>query len=127
MVYKFNYRKIDPSESLEAYILNHLEGVARFLLKEGRWNIEISKVKGQPQVHFKVKSPWGFFSAQALGDDYYLATDRATTKLITQVKKRKSQLQYHKKPEKSRSGQLNCLNESLEYFPDPKREQTKAG
>lgn len=118
MMCKFNYRKVDPSESLEAYTLENLEGVARFLLKEGRWTVEISKSKGQPKVQIRVKSPWGFFSAEGRSQDYYTAVDQASQKLVTQIKKRKNQLQYHKRPEKSRFGRLNQLNESLEYFPE---------
>jgi ribosomal subunit interface protein len=118
MVCKFNYRKVDASESLEIYTLQQLEGVARFLLKEGRWTVEISKSKSNPKIQIKVSSPWGYFTAEGKSDDFYLAVDKACQKLITQIKKRKNQLQYHKRPHKSRLGHLNRLNAALEYFPE---------
>jgi len=118
MICRFNYRKVDTSESLETYILEQLEGVARFLLKEGRWTVEISKSKGNPKIQIKVSSPWGYFSAEGRSDDFYLAVDSTCQKLITQIKKRKNQLQYHKRPHKSRSGHLDRLNAALEYFPE---------
>jgi len=115
---KFHYRKVDASESLEAYTIAQLEGVARFLLKEGRWTVEISKIKSMPKVQIKVASPWGYYSAEGKSHDFYSAVDLAGQKLINQIKKRKNQLQYHKKPHKSRSGRLERLNSSLEYFPE---------
>jgi ribosomal subunit interface protein len=115
---KFNYRKVDASESLESYTLEHLEGVARFLLKEGRWTVEISKSKNMPRIQIKVSSPWGFFTAEGKSHDFYSAVDLASQRLVTQIKKRKNQLQYHKKPHKSRTGHLERLNSSLEYFPE---------
>jgi ribosomal subunit interface protein len=115
---KFHYRKIDHSESLEAYTLEHLEGIARFLLKEGRWTVEISKSNNMPRVQIKVSSPWGFFSAEGKSQDFYSAVDLASERLVSQIKKRKNQLQYHKKPHKSRAGHLERLNSFLEYFPE---------
>lgn len=118
---KFNYRKVDASESLEEYTQNQLEGVGRFLLKEGSWTVDVSKTKGQPHIQLKVASPWGYFSASAKTSDFYTAVDVACDKMISQIKKRKNQLQYHKRPEKSREGHLEHLNEALEYFPMPYR------
>lgn len=115
---KFQYRKIDSSLPFEEHALKQLEGVARFLLKDGRWSVELSKSKNQPQVQVKVASPWGYFAANAKHDDFYTAIDLAADKLITQIKKRKNQLQYHKNPQKTKKSHLDRLNSALEYFPD---------
>lgn len=114
----FKYRKIDASLSLENYAKDRIEGVARFLLKDGKWEVEISKNKEVAQIKIKVLSPWGFFSALGKSHDYYISVDLACDKLITQIKKKKNQLQYHKKPHKSKKGRLENLNEFLEYFPE---------
>jgi len=115
---KFQYRKVEPSEYLEQHILKQIEGIARFLMKEGRWSVEVSKKNNTPQVIIKVSNPWSYFSAIGTSSDFYLAVDAVCTKLITQIKKKKNQLQYHKKPHKSREGHLSRLNSALEYFPE---------
>jgi ribosomal subunit interface protein len=111
------FRHLDPSESLSEYVITQLEGINRFLLKEGRWHVEFSKRRHEISVHIKVASPWGYFESRAQSDDYYTTVDLACDKLIMQVKKKKSQLQHHKKPHKSKRARLEYMNPELEYFP----------
>ncbi len=118
MEYQYIYRKIDASESLETYINQQLEGVSRFLLKNSKWTVEISKSKNQPQVVIKVKSPWGYYQARSINDDFYTSVDLACDKLVNQIKKKKQQLQNHKSPERSREGRFKQISPGFDYFPN---------
>jgi len=119
MAFQFTFHHLDSSEALQVYTQEQLEKVGRHLLKDSRWQIHFSKGRHQCQVDISVQGPWGHFKAQASTDDFYVSVDAAAEKLGKQFLKRKQKHQHHKKPDRSREGRLERLNESLEYDNNP--------
>ncbi len=117
MKFNFVYRHVDVSPSLTTYAQENFERIGRLLLKDSRWNIVFSMGRYDYQVEVNVNGPWGHFKAAATAADFYLAVDQATQKLEKQFQKRKDLLQTHKSPARSRQGQLEQLNEMLEFDP----------
>lgn len=117
MKFHFTYRHVDMSQSLSAYSQESFERVGRLLLKDSRWQVTFSMGRYDYQVEVNVNGPWGHFKASAKAEDFYFAVDQCAEKLEKQFQRRKEQLQAHKNPERSRQGQLEDLNEMLEYSP----------
>lgn len=122
MKFNFTYRHVDVSPSLNAYAQEQFEQVGRLLLKDSRWNVAYSMGRYDYHVEVNVSGPWGHFKATATAADFYLAVDQTAQKLEKQFLRRKEQLQTHKSPSRSRAGQLENVNDLLEYDPvTPKR------
>lgn len=119
MKFHFTYRHVDMSESLTAYAQEQFERVGKLLLKDSRWQVCFSMGRYDYQVEVNVNGPWGHFKASAKTDDFYAAVDQCADKLSKQIQRRKEQLQTHKNPDRSRQGQLDHVNEMLEYDPTP--------
>jgi putative sigma-54 modulation protein len=119
MQVQFTFRQVDSSTALREYTQEQLERIERFLLCESRWQVHFSMGRYDCQVDVTVSGPWGYFRATGCADDFYHAVDLAAEKLGRQFQKRKEQLQSHKKPERSREGRLDRVNEALEYDNSP--------
>lgn len=117
MKFNFTYRHVDVSPSLTTYAQENFERVGRLLLKESRWNVAFSMGRYDYNIEVNVNGPWGHFKATATAEDFYMAVDQASQKLEKQFQKRKDLLQTHKSPERSRQGQLEQVNDMLEYDP----------
>ncbi|MBX3018600.1 MAG: ribosome-associated translation inhibitor RaiA [Bdellovibrionaceae bacterium] len=117
MKFNFTYRHVDVSTSLNAYSQEQFERVGRLLLKDSRWNVAFSMGRYDYNVEVNVSGPWGHFKATATAADFYVAVDQAAQKLEKQFQRRKDQLQTHKSPMRSRAGQLENVNDMLEYDP----------
>lgn len=119
MQYQFTFRQVDSSQALQGYAQEQFDRVGRFLLKESRWQVHFSMGRYNCHVEVCVQGPWGLFKAKAAADDFYRAVDVAAEKIGKQFLKRKSQLQHHKNPDRSREGRMERLNEALEYDNSP--------
>lgn len=119
MQVQYTFRHVDASDALRDYTQEQFNRVGHFLLKESRWQIQYSMGRYDCQVDVIVTGPWGRFQACANGDDFYHAVDVVAEKLERQLQKRKEQIQHHKRPERSREGRLERLNEALEYDNSP--------
>lgn len=121
MKFNFTYRHVDGSTSLNTYAQEQFERVGRLLLKDSRWNVAFSMGRYDYNVEVNVSGPWGHFKATATAPDFYIAVDQCAQKLEKQFQRRKDQLQTHKSPTRSRTGQLDHVNDMLEYDPTPQR------
>lgn len=119
MKFHFTFRHVDSSPSLTTYAQEHLERVGRLLLKDSRWQVAFSMGRYECNVEVNVHGPWGHFKASSKAEDFYLAVDAVADKLERQFQRRKDLLQTHKSPERSRQGQLERVNEMLEFDPIP--------
>lgn len=117
MKFHFTYRHVDVSQSLTTYAQDQFERVGRLLLKESRWQVAFSMGRYDYNVEVNVTGPWGHFKATSTQEDFYVAVDQCAQKLEKQFQRRKEQLQTHKSPERSRQGQLDNVNDLLEYDP----------
>lgn len=115
MKFQFTYRHVDVSQSLTAYAQEQFERVGRHLQKDSKWQVFFSMGRYDYQVEVTVKGAWGHFKASSKAEDFYLAVDEASEKLERQFLKKKEQHKQHHKPELSKEGQLEHVNEMLEY------------
>ncbi|ODS51071.1 MAG: ribosomal subunit interface protein [Bdellovibrio sp. SCN 50-8] len=115
MKFQFTYRHVDVSQSLTTYAQEQFERIGRHLLKDSRWQVAFTMGRYDYNVEVNVNGPWGHFKASSKAEDFYLAVDLAAEKLEKQFQRRKEQLQHHKSPERSKQGQLDQVNDMLEY------------
>lgn len=115
MKFQFTYRHVDVSSSLTSYAQEQFERVGKHLLKDSRWHVFFSMGRYDYHVEVTVNGPWGHFKATSTAEDFYGAVDLACDKLERQFQKTKEKHQKHHKPELSKEGQLEHVNEMLEY------------
>lgn len=117
MKWKHNFKQVDRSESLENYIQSRFEKMEHLILRESKWQVFYSFDKHDSCVEISGGNGIHFFKAKAVGEDFYSAVDRAADKLGRQFSKQKDRVQHHKSFAHSKEGQLDHLNERLEYVP----------
>ncbi len=111
----YTFKHLDHSESLLNYTNERIEEVGKFLLKEGYGSVYFSKQKNEFCVEISVNTIHKYFKASAYNADIYLAVDEVVAKLEKQFLKNRKLMQDHKKFELSKEGQMEHLNERLEY------------
>lgn len=111
----YTFRHLDHSEALLAYTNERVEQIGKFLLKEGHGNVYFSKQKNEFCVEISVNTAQKYFKATSYNTDIYAAVDAVVTKLEKQFLKSRKLMQDHKKFELSKQGQMEHLNERLEY------------
>lgn len=121
MSFQYTYRHVHVSPSLTQFAEARFVEVGKLLHKESRWHVYFSMGRYDYAVEVVVQGAWGHFKASCRAGDFYEAVDLAAKKLERQFQKRKEQHQHHRKPELSRSGQLEHVNEALEYIPFEKQ------
>ena len=119
MSWKHHFKHVDRSESLENYIESQFEKVDYFLLKEGQWHVYYSFDQHRCCIEVSGGNGTGHFKAKALSDDFYVAADLLIDKLSKQFRRKKEKVKNHKKFHKSKEGQLDFINERMEYVPTP--------
>lgn len=117
-----NYHKIKPTPELISAIEDEVMAISRFLLKGGRWSIELDKKKSECFITIKTSSPLGFFQAQASSQDFSTAITQGFQKLIQQIKKRKEAAYSKKHVKHTINGKITPLRTSADkqdhlYFP----------
>jgi putative sigma-54 modulation protein len=118
MKFKHTFKHVDVSESLKTYVEEQLQGLHRFLLKDGQFQIFYSKGKHHDccvQVTFSNGN--GHFKAAAHDDSFYGAADEAVFKLSKQCQKRKERLQTHKDFANSKEGRLHEVEATFAMNP----------
>lgn len=111
----YTFKHLDHSESLLEYTDNRLQEISQFLLKEGHGNVYYSKQKNEFCVEISINTRQKYFKAISYGFDVYAAVDSAVEKLQKQFLKTRKIHKQHKKFELSKEGQMEHLNERLEY------------
>lgn len=111
----YTFKHLDHSESLLDYTNERIEEIGKFLLKEGYGSVYFSKQKNEFCVEISVNTSSKYFKASAYNIDIYAAVDEVVTKLEKQFLKNRKLMQDHKKFELSKEGQMEHLNERLEY------------
>jgi ribosomal subunit interface protein len=117
MEIRFTYRHVDSSAALTEYTQTQLQPVSASILSSQRWQVCYSMGRYDYHVEINVHGPWGHYKAEGKAQDFYVAVDMAIDKMHRQIQKRKEQLQTHKRPELSKRGQLEQVNEQLEFEP----------
>ncbi|MFN7263192.1 MAG: ribosome hibernation-promoting factor, HPF/YfiA family [Pseudobdellovibrionaceae bacterium] len=124
MSFKHTFRHVDPSDALKTYVEERFGKMGKHLLKESQWQIFYSLGKVHFEVEVVVRNPDSHFKAKAQSPNVYAAVELVAEKLDKQFMKRKEKLQHHKKYDLSKEGQLERVNEMLEYevlpFPQKK-------
>ncbi len=116
MFMKHTFKHVDVSDSLKEYAEDQISKSSRYLLKESSGHIFYSKGKHNDcLVEITVQNGTGYFKASAHSDDFYEAVDEAADKLSKQFLKTKEKLKTHKSFSRSKEGQLEHVNERLEY------------
>lgn len=115
MKFQFTYRHVDVSPTLTTYAQEQFERVGRHLLKDSRCHVFFSMGRYDYRVEVTVSGGWGHFKASSRAEDFYVAVDQAAEKLERQFMKVKDRHQDHHKPELSKEGQLQHVNEMLEF------------
>jgi putative sigma-54 modulation protein len=111
----YTFKHLDHSEALLNYTGGKLDEVGKFLLKEGYGNVYYSKQKNEFCVEISVNTKHRYFKASAFHTDVYAAVDAAVDKLEKQFLKLRKTLKDHKNFDQSKSGQLEHVNERIEY------------
>lgn len=114
MKLNFTFKHLDRSEALENHTVDRMENIGRFLLKDGYGNVYFSKQKHEFCVEVSVNTREKYFRAVSSHEDPYLAVDAVVEKLEKQFLKNRKVVQDHKKPELSKTGRLDQLNERFE-------------
>lgn len=114
MKLNFTFKHLDRSESLESYVADKLDEVGKFLLKDGFANVYCSKQNHEFCVEVSVNTREKYFKAMAFHSDPYMAADLVMAKLEKQFLKTKRLVQNHRKPELSREGRLERMNDRFE-------------
>lgn len=114
MKLNFTFKHLDRSEALENYTKEKLESVGRFLLKDGYGSVYCSKQNREFCVEVSVNTREKYYRAVALHEDPYLAVDSVVEKLEKQFLKTRKVVQNHRRPELSRAGRLEQMNDRFE-------------
>jgi len=115
MRFKFNFHQVDPSQTLNAHTKAEIDKVARFLMPEGSCQVFYRMQRHECQVRIEVNSAWGHFRAYGTSVDFYESVSIAARKLGKQFLKLKERHKDHSKPELSKQGRLDRVNDLLEY------------
>ncbi|MFZ4403559.1 MAG: ribosome hibernation-promoting factor, HPF/YfiA family [Pseudobdellovibrionaceae bacterium] len=115
MKLQHTFRHLDHSDSLVGFVSDRLQDVERFLLKDGQGHVTYKKQKGQFVVEVSINTTQKYFKATALHSNIYSAVDEVVQKLEKQFLKLRKRVQNHKKFELSDEGQMQHLNDQLEY------------
>lgn len=89
-------------------------------MKDGRSSVYYSKNQHEFVVEVSINTRQKFFKASASAPDVYVAVDLIADKLEKQFLKVKEIYMDHKKWDLSKEGQLNKVNEQLEFKPATK-------
>ena len=110
----FTFKHLDRSEALEKYMTDRLEGIGRFLLKEGFANVYCSKQNHEFCLEVSLNTREKYFRAMAVHSDPYHAVDAVVDRLEKQLLKTRKLVQSHRRPELSKSGRLEQMNDRFE-------------
>lgn len=119
MKLNYTFKHLDHSDALVEYTTGKMDEVGKFLLKEGYGNVYFSKTKNEFCVELTVNTHEKYFKATCYNMDVYTAVDSAVDKLEKQFLKVRKIMQHHKKPELSREGRIEQLNDRLEMVAKP--------
>lgn len=110
----FTFLHLDHSQALMEYTDQHLEEIARFLLKASNCTVLFSKTREEFCVEMSVPTKEKYFRAKAFAPDIYVAVDMAIERLERQFLKTRKVNQHHKKFELSKEGKLQTVNGRFE-------------
>lgn len=116
MRFKFHFKQVDVSKSLQQFTVDQMEKLNPYLLKESSCTVHFSHSRYQWKVEILVNNPEGLFKAQAVSEEsLYAAVDKVADKLGKQFLKVKEKAQYHKKFDRTKEAKMLRLNTRLEY------------
>lgn len=111
----YTFKHLDHSDALVDYFEERLGEISKFLLKDGHGQVCFSKQKSEFCVEVSINTRQRYFKAVCNDHDIYTAVDNAVMKLERQIMKTRQVHKEHKKFELSKEGQMEHLNERLEY------------
>lgn len=117
MQWKHNFKHVDRSETLESHLESRFEKMEHLILRESQWQVFYSFDKHKACVEISGGNGIHFFKAKATGADFYAVADDVADKLSRQFSKQKDRVQHHKSFSHSKEGQLEHVNDRLEYVP----------
>lgn len=114
MKLSFTFKHLDRSESLEGYLAEGLEEAGKFLLRDSHATVTCSKQGHEFHIEVSVNTRERYFRADAFDEDPYVAADMALVKLERQFLKNRKVVQNHRRPEFSKQGRLEQMNDRFE-------------
>lgn len=120
------FKNMDGGEHLQQYVESKLEKVSKFELKPSVATFTFNLQRQIFSVEVSVVGPSIACAAHAEDYNFHSAVDKAVSKLITQLARRKGRVQHHKHRHLSQSGLLDRLNEQLEVQYDKQASAKKA-
>lgn len=115
MKVNYAFKHLDSSEALQKYTQSSLDEISQFLLKDGLGQVFYSKFKNEYTIEISINTKEKYFRASGESYDPYQAVDQAVEKLQKQFLKNRKLHKDHKKFDLSKEGQMEHLNERLEY------------
>ncbi len=98
MRFQFSFKNMDSSPALTDYATDKLnEGLDRFITKPIEAHVTFSLEGSMHHAHCSVQAGDGFgIQVDAESKDMYKTIDMMTTKLLSQLRKKKEKLKHHK-------------------------------
>jgi putative sigma-54 modulation protein len=116
------FKHIESSPKLTKHAEEKLERLDKFELKPSEIKIIFSAKHHECHAEICIRAPdHVYFRGTGIGEDHYVAMDRAFHKLETQLAKHKSKVQFHKKKMFSKEGRLSRMNSQMEHFHSKQR------
>lgn len=115
MKFEVKYRHLKPLKKLEKYAEDKYERLEKYELKPSSLTFVFSAKQHHCVAEVAIKGPDLYCRATAAGEDHYKAIDLAMDKLERQLAKRKTRVQFHKRPEFSKAGRLSRMNAQMEH------------
>ncbi|MCX7978035.1 MAG: HPF/RaiA family ribosome-associated protein [Bdellovibrionaceae bacterium] len=110
----FTFKHLDHSEALMEATRQRLEEAARFLLKDGFAHVYFSKRQHLFITEISLNTREKYFRATGEGPDAYKSAADAVQILERQMKKLRKIVKNHHRPELSRKGRLEMMNDRME-------------
>ena len=110
MKFTFTEKKMEPSESLRAYVEKKAGKIDRLFRTESEAFVTFSTERGRFLVELTIKNNGTYFRAHELTSDMYASVDSAVATIERQIRKNKTRL-----AKKLREGAVEREAEALPY------------
>ena len=110
MKIKCQFKSLQWSDGLVEYAHQKVVRLSKYELKPTTINVVFSAQRHEKVVEAFYVGSDAVYRAKAKSDDFYDSMDKVVEKIATQMAKRKSKVQHHKKFEKSHDGRLENMD-----------------
>lgn len=116
MKLQVQFKHIEQNKKLTEHAEEKLKHLDKFEMKPSEVKLILSAKHHECYAEVSFRAPDHlYFRATALGEDHYIAMERALNKLEKQLSKHKGKVQFHKKTLFSHEGKLAQTNNRMEF------------